>query len=238
MTLSSDFPRRGLHAEVVHHIGLRIVRGDLEPGDLLPNEDQLSRDLYVSRTVLREAIKVLTAKGLVQSKPRTGTWVRPRRYWNMLDPDVLAWRIESGPDQAVLQEIFALRRLIEASAAREAADWATEDEIAELRQAYAEMERAIASADGYIAADVRFHTAISRACHNELLEYMGEMLRGVYEASFTALHTQQPAIMSASLPYHAAVLHAITRRNGGEAERAMLELIDHSAAFRDGEDPQ
>jgi DNA-binding FadR family transcriptional regulator len=231
--VSSGFPRRGLHAEVVHHIGSRILRGELEPGDLLPNEDQLSRELYVSRTVLREAIKVLTAKGLVQSKPRTGTWVRPRRYWNMLDPDVLAWRIEAGPDKVVLGEIFALRKLIESSAARQAALWATEEEIVELGQAFAEMERAVHSADGYVAADVRFHTAVSRACHNELLEYMGEMLRGVYEASFTALHTQQPTAMAASLPYHAAVLRAILTRDGDAAERAMLELIDHSAAFHE-----
>jgi GntR family galactonate operon transcriptional repressor len=226
------FPRRGLHAEVVHHIGVQILRGDLQPGDLLPNEDQLSRELYVSRTVLREAIKVLTAKGLVQSKPRIGTWVRPRRYWNVLDPDVLAWRIEVGPEDLVLREIFTLRKLIESTAARLAADWASEDELAELAQAYREMEKAVQSPDGYIAADVRFHTAISRACHNELLEYMGEMLRGVYEASFALIH-QLPGVLAATLPAHQAVVDAIMRRDGQAAEKAMLDLIDQSAALHD-----
>src|SRR4051794_12078970 len=88
------YPGRGLHGELVHRIGLEIVSGRLPPGDVVPSTDGVD-DSQASRTVFREVIKVLTAKGLVESKQRIGTRVRPRRYWNLLDPDVLAWQVES-----------------------------------------------------------------------------------------------------------------------------------------------
>ena len=92
------YPRRGLHGEVVHSIGLRIVSGDILPGEPLPPEDELVGDLSVSRTVVREAVRVLAEKGLVEARPKTGTRVRPRSDWNIGDPDVLSWRLETSRD--------------------------------------------------------------------------------------------------------------------------------------------
>ncbi|MGH8432151.1 MAG: FadR/GntR family transcriptional regulator, partial [Solimonas sp.] len=91
-----------LHGMVLNQIGQRILRGDLTPGDALPNADDWSAAEGVSRTVLREALKVLAGKGLVESRPKTGTRVRPRSHWNFLDPDVLAWRYATaaGADEA------------------------------------------------------------------------------------------------------------------------------------------
>src|SRR5262249_47442185 len=86
-------PRRGLHGELVHALGMQIVRGELKPGDALPTEVESTSGPGVSRTVVREAIKVLAAKGLVVSRPKTGTQVRDRSFWNLMDPDVLAWRL-------------------------------------------------------------------------------------------------------------------------------------------------
>src|SRR2546423_14262737 len=134
MTKARTYPRRGLHGAVVHDIGVRILSGELQPGDALPLDD-LTGEPTVSRTVLREAIKVLAAKRLVESRPKTGTRVRPRHEWNLLDPDVLAWQIEAGPDPGFLQQALELRRMIEPSAARLAADRATEQEIAALDEA-------------------------------------------------------------------------------------------------------
>ena len=96
MTKVRTYPRRGLHGAVVHEIGVRIIRGDLSPGEPLPTEDELGSQLGVSRTVLREALKVLAAKRLVESRPKTGTRVLDRSDWNLLDPDVLAWHLEAG----------------------------------------------------------------------------------------------------------------------------------------------
>ena len=112
------YPRRGLHGEVVHTIGLQIVSGHLRPGDPLPPEDELTSDLAVSRTVLREAVRVLAAKGLVLARPKTGTRVRERSDWNILDPDVLSWRAEAGYDQKLYEETTEVRLAIEPLAAR------------------------------------------------------------------------------------------------------------------------
>src|SRR3954469_676249 len=108
MTKAQTYPRRGLHGEIVHEIGLRILRGDLRPGDVLPGEEELGGELGVSRTVLREAIKVLAAKRLVESRPKTGTRVLPRGEWNLIDPDVLAWRLEADPDEQFFADVNEL----------------------------------------------------------------------------------------------------------------------------------
>src|SRR4026207_2281428 len=100
MTKGRTYPRRGLHGQLVHDIGTRILRGELRPGDPLPTETGTEAVPGVSRTVLRETIKVLAAKGLVVSRPKTGTQVRDRAFWNLMDPDVLAWRLEADPGDA------------------------------------------------------------------------------------------------------------------------------------------
>src|SRR6266511_2077717 len=141
MTKSRTYPRRGLHGAVVHEIGVRILRGELKPGDALP-DNGLVDEPAVSRTVVREAVKVLAAKRLVESKPKTGTRVRPRRDWNLLDPDVLAWQLEAGLDRRFLEDALELRRLIEPQAARLAAERATEDQVAVLALAHEQMEAA------------------------------------------------------------------------------------------------
>src|SRR5437762_9890658 len=129
MRKARTYPRRGLHGAVVHDIGLRIVRGELEADDPLPTEDELSGELSVSRTVLREATKVLAAKRLVESRPKTGTRVRPRKDWNLLDPDVLAWQVEAGADAEFLAQALEVRRMIEPAAARLAAERATPAQV-------------------------------------------------------------------------------------------------------------
>src|SRR5712691_7528345 len=130
MTKERTYPRRGLHGELVHDIGVRILRGELEPGDALPTEGE-APGATVSRTVVREAIKVLAAKGLVEARPKTGTQVRERRYWNLMDPDVLAWRLEANPSDEFYFDVFELRRLIEPAAAAMAATRASAEEVEE-----------------------------------------------------------------------------------------------------------
>jgi DNA-binding FadR family transcriptional regulator len=230
--MKAGYPRRGLHGEVVHTIGVRILRGDLAPGELLPNEAELGSELHVSRTVLREAIKVLAAKGLVESRPKTGTRVRPRRGWNLLDPDVLAWRIAAGPEDRFRNEIFVVRRLIEPAAARLAAERRSDEQLQELRDLYADMVGAVADNDAprHVAADLRFHAAIYRACDNELLGRIGEILRAAYREIFMLI-THLPGASQEALPLHAAVLAAIVAADGDAAEVATLALIDRSATF-------
>src|ERR671935_2792494 len=184
MTKRRTYPRRGLHGAVVHDIGVRIVRGELEPGATLP-DDGFADESAVSRTVVREAIKVLAAKGLLESRPKTGTRVRERRDWNLLDPDVLAWQIEAGPDAQFLGQALELRRMIEPAAARLAAERATDEEIAALYEAYEGMAAAGDDLDAFMAPDLRFHTVLLEACNNELLEHMSEIFTAVLRTVFS-----------------------------------------------------
>jgi DNA-binding FadR family transcriptional regulator len=227
MMKDRTYPRRGLHGELVHAIGLQIVRGELRPGDSLPLDGDGAAESGVSRTVHREAIKVLAAKGLVVSRPKTGTQVRERRFWNLIDPDVLAWRIAAEPGDEFFLEIFELRRLIEPRAAALAAERATDEEVAELEESFATMSASVADdREAYIAADLRFHAVILDASHNELLAHLGATLRAVFRASFT--RTQRVAVETLGL--HEAVLAAIRESDGDVAEAAMLEVIETSAS--------
>jgi DNA-binding FadR family transcriptional regulator len=225
MMKDRTYPRRGLHGQLVHDIGVRILRGELRPGDSLVMDAEADGET-VSRTVVREAVKVLAAKGLVVARPRTGTHVRDRRYWNLMDPDVLAWRLEANPGDDFFVDVFELRRLIEPAAAGLAAGRAGPAEIEKLETALTDMETAVDDRDAYLAADLRFHTVILEASHNELLAHLGGTLRAVFRASFA----RTLPVARATIGQHAAVAAAIREGDGVGAEAAMLALIERTAA--------
>jgi DNA-binding FadR family transcriptional regulator len=229
VTGPSTYPRRGLHGEVVHTIGLQIVGGDLQPGDLLPPEDDLTSNLAVSRTVLREAVRVLAAKGLVEARPKTGTRVRARTEWNILDPDVLSWRAESSRDRRLYEETTEVRLAIEPLAARLAAIRATEDEIASISDAFAGMKAGVGDREAYLAADLSFHDRILSSCHNELLGHLGGILRTVLRTTFELTTTPQRSRRRA-LPLHEAILVGIAAGDEDAAETAARTLIADTAA--------
>src|SRR6266540_3606860 len=225
MTKARTYPRRGLHGAVVHDIGLRILQGELAPGDSLPPEEELSGELTVSRTVLREAVKVLAAKRLVESRPKTGTRVRPRRDWNLLDPDVLAWQIEAGPDAGFLGQALELRRMIEPAAARLAAERATDEQVAALFEAYEAMAAAGDDLDAFMEPDLRFHRLLLEACRNELLEHMNEIFSAVLRTVF-AYSSSSSRNYARAARRHRAIVKAIEARDPDAAEQAVLRLID------------
>jgi DNA-binding FadR family transcriptional regulator len=224
MTKRRTYPRRGLHGAVVHEIGVRIVDGELKPGDTLPDNGFLD-DAAVSRTVVREAIKVLAAKGLVESRPKVGTRVRQRRDWNLLDPDVLAWQIEAGPDARFLEQALELRRMIEPAAARLAAARASDAQIAALYEAYEEMLAAGDDLDAFMAPDLRFHNLVLEACGNELLEHMSEIFTAVLRTVFAYSSSSSRSYPRAARR-HRAIVKAIDARDPDAAEQAVLRLID------------
>jgi GntR family galactonate operon transcriptional repressor len=229
LTTRLTYPRRGLHGEVVHTIGLQIVSGELEPGDLLLPEDELTSDLAVSRTVLREAVRVLAAKGLVEARPKTGTRVRARATWNILDPDVLSWRVEATNDRKLYEETTEMRLAIEPFAARLAATRAGRDETTAIAEAYGAMEAGVDDQAAYLAADLQFHDRILAACHNELLGHLAGVLRGVLRTTFEYTTTPQSSRRRA-LPLHRAILDGIAARDGDRAETAARTLIADTAA--------
>jgi DNA-binding FadR family transcriptional regulator len=214
---------------MVHAIGRDILSGKIPPGELLPAQ----AGLRASRTVLREAIKVLAAKGLVESRPKTGTRVRPRHTWNLLDPDVLAWQQDGAASPAFLSKLTEVRLIIEPAAAELAARRAGATELQAIEEAYQDMAAALhgGGCEDYAAfdeADMRFHQAIVQACGNDLLQQMG---RVVYSALLISFHatSRLPGRAKASLPEHRAILTAIRGRQARRAGQAMRRLV-HSTA--------
>ena len=224
----TGYPRGGLHGQIVHAIGRQILSGKVRPGELLPTLPGLP----ASRTVLREVIKVLAAKGLVESRPKTGTRVRPRPAWNLLDPDVLAWQQDGVSTAAFLRKVTEVRSIVEPAAAELAARRAGATELRTLDEAFQDMEAALGGpAEDYAAfdqADMRFHRGILQACGNDLLEQMSQFVYSALLVSFQAT-SRLPGRASASLPEHRAILDAIREGDAGLAGQAMRSLVKNTA---------
>jgi DNA-binding FadR family transcriptional regulator len=217
---------KSLHGRIVRELGLTIVAGDLQPGDRLPSEAALHETYEVSRPVLREAVRVLVAKGLVLSRQRSGATVRPRNEWHLLDPDVLYWLIQTRPKREFVSTLMAVRRIFEPAAAALAAKVASESQIESIAQAYAGMEAASTPAD-LLEPDVAFHRRIAEATGNELLAYIGNMLSLALRESIK-LSSQHPDTHALSLPRHKAILTALTNRDPLAARQATLVQLDET----------
>ncbi|MEP7288338.1 MAG: FadR/GntR family transcriptional regulator [Chloroflexota bacterium] len=211
--------------QIVDEIGKSIVRGDRQAGDTFPSEPELGVQLGVSRTVIREAIKILGEKGLVESHVKTGAQIQPRHKWNLLDPDILAWEYDAGPRDAFLYKLSEVRRVIEPSAAKLAAIRATDDEISFIEQAYQQMAANLNDIDAFINADMQFHAGIVKASHNEILEQIVNTIREALVAS-RKVTLQLPNSGYESLPQHYAIWVAIKEHDEVAAQNAMEALIN------------
>jgi DNA-binding FadR family transcriptional regulator len=216
-----------LPRQVVDILGMKIISGEFDVGLTLPNEDDLCADLSVSRTVIREAIKILSDKGLIAVRPKVGTSVRPRSEWRLLDGDVLRWQYEAGPTRDFLYNVVEVRRTIEATASELAAQRASYDDLVLIEAAYARLAASVDDDEAYIAADLAFHESIFRACHNELLEQIAVTMRAALQSS-RKITVQIPGGSRGSLPLHYAVVEAIVRRDPEAAREATHQLIERS----------
>jgi GntR family transcriptional regulator, galactonate operon transcriptional repressor len=220
----TSLQRQNLSGQVVHQIGLSIMRSDFKPGDTLSSEPELSLQFNVSRPVMREALKILGAKGLIESRPRTGTKVRPRTDWNMLDPEIIGWMYEVGPDRAFLDALCEVRLMFEPSAARLAAVRASDEEIKTIEECYRRMEEGVNAPETYIPADLAFHAAICAAAHNEMLQKITEAITASLLVS-RVVTSHLPGANLAAMPLHWSVAEAIHKRDGQAAEEAMRKLV-------------
>ncbi len=210
----AKYQGRGLHGQIVEQIGVRIVGGSYQPGAPL-FADHLEQEFDVSKTVVREALKVLAAKGLVESRQKRGTVVRLRRAWNLLDEDVLRWQGGEAPDFNFLENLAEVRSIVEPAGARLAAKRRTDADIESMTEALAAMRTARDDPDAAVAADVRFHRAVLEATHNELLSRMEVVLSAGLQVRDRFVHHSKPG--SDAIPTHQALLDAIT---SGDAELA------------------
>ena len=216
---------RRLHGAIATKLGIAIVSGDYAPGDTLSGEVAFSEALDVSRTAYREAVQVLTAKGLVESRPKTGTKVLPRERWNLLDPDVLAWSFAGVPDKTFVRSLFELRSIIEPAAAALAAERRDAADLAKIAAALAAMARyTLASEDGRLA-DREFHGAILHATRNDALIVLSAGI-GAAVRYTTQFKQRGRTLPRDPIPDHARVYDAIAAGKPAQASEAMRRLID------------
>jgi DNA-binding FadR family transcriptional regulator len=215
-------PGTSLTYGLVEALGHAIVAGEFDGGGF-PTEARVAAQYGASRTVTREAVKMLTAKGLLSARPRHGTVIEPEAAWNLLDPDVLRWLLERKFSLGLLRQFTEIRLGIEPMAAALAARKANAEAIARIQAGLARMKAAADGADDPLAADVAFHVAILEATDNMFYRQLNELVN-------TALHisirfTNRIAGRTASIPQHQEVLEAIVRRDSGAAEAGMRKLI-------------
>jgi DNA-binding FadR family transcriptional regulator len=208
---------------VAFELGSAILRGDYAPAQVLPREADLMDTFDVSRTVLREALRTLTSKGLVESRPRVGTRVRAREAWNLLDADVLDWYSRVAPPLAFALKLQQMREMIEPFAAGLAANAHNADALAVLTKAHEAMVLA-RNVDEWVRADLRFHLAVLAAGRNELLVPLGTLIERTLEGQLR-VNAKRADIFNAALPEHTAVFEAIARRDAPSATAAMAGLL-------------
>jgi DNA-binding FadR family transcriptional regulator len=218
---------RGLHELVIDEIGTRVLSGEFVPGSPLPAEMALCESLGVSRTALREALRVLASKGLVEPRRKIGTVVRPMTDWNFLDADVLSWRLDGRDPERVIDELYELRLLIEPMAASLAARHATKADLQILRAAYKEMREAGDDGERIAAPDLKFHQAIIAASGNRLFSSLAKVVRAALAVNFELVR-EAPSGHPSSMPAHKKVLDAIAAQSPAAAKLAMQKLIEHS----------
>ncbi len=218
------YPRSGIHGTIVHAVGSDIVNGVLEPGQRLPGDQELMARFQASRTALREAMKVLSSKGLIESRQRAGTRVRPRSDWDLLDVDVLSWHDPENISESFTADLVELRELIEPVAAKLAADRATSDDLTKIEAAYLRMEASVDDYESFYVADVDFHLAVLNASHNQLVQRLAGIIGTVLGLSFSLQKTVRIPLRE-SLESHYQVFEGIRQRNRRAAERAMRVTI-------------
>ncbi|SEJ23918.1 transcriptional regulator, GntR family [Sphingobium sp. AP50] len=218
-----------LHHAVAQRIAIQIVSGTLPVGHVFAAEVDHAETLGISRSVLREAFRILTAKGLVSSKPKAGTKVNERRKWSMLDPDVLAWQIQSAPTEEFLRDLFELRMMVEPQAAEMAALRRNDGQLVDMANALDAMERYTLATEKGRAADQRFHGLLMEAACNEMLYALSSSIMSAI-AWTTATKQRVQESPRDPMPEHRALYREIAAQNPRQAQKAMRTLIELALA--------
>jgi DNA-binding FadR family transcriptional regulator len=206
-------------------LGESIVSGHYPPESVVPPETVLCKEFGVSRTVIREAVKSLVAKGLLSTGPKVGTRVLPEDQWNWFDPDVVSWLSQKRLSADFLCDLQELRRIVEPAAIRLAAERATPQALSSIEIAFSGMKNAVENGGDYVTHDLRFHQGLLQASGNRLLVQMSKVLGALLRTSFE-ISTAKKNGPAQSLSMHRDVLDAVIARDPNRAEAAILQLID------------
>lgn len=218
---------QNLTTSIVQDLGVAIVTGRYSDRNPFPVEGDLCKHYNVSRSVLREAVKMLTAKGLLKARPRQGTWVQAEEHWNLLDPDVLRWMLERKFSLRLLIEFTEIRLAVEPAAAALAARAATEDQRKALTHAIERMFAADNGADDPLDSDIAFHSAVLRASGNQFYAQLCELIETALRFSIRRTNAFK-GVKLASVQEHKDVADAIVAGDSPAAERALRVLIQEA----------
>lgn len=225
-SLSGRTAARNFHSHVINEIGAGVISGRFPIGTTLPNDVTLMDEFGVSRTVLREALKTLEAKGLLEARPKIGTKVAKKNRWNLYDPQVLAWHLEAPPDREFLAGLCEVRRSLEPVGAGHAALRRTADQIRLMQYWIRQMETSLDQPQNFCLADFELHRIVADASHNPFIR----SLSGVIELSHAFAYLQPVTEPGTGdlLPLflaHRSLVHAIERGNEPDAVTAMDDII-------------
>ena len=218
--------KTNLHSEIARSIGERMLAGDFPPGSILPNEAEWCQVYDASRTAVREAIKLLTAKGFIVSRAKIGSRVEPRARWNLLDREVLEWHRAASDHRAFLLKTQEARKLIEPGVAALAAEKRTQHDIDRLVAA-AEGMRAAKPGRALVVADVEFHEALLAAAGNDLLAPFGAIIASALFQLFDFTTARNPKLVNA-LKMHEDIVKAVIAGDAAESRRRMNRLLENT----------
>lgn len=214
---------------IARRIGRSILSGDIQPGEVLSNEVDASEQLKVSRSAYREAMRMLSAKGLVESRPKTGTRVNTRRRWSLLDPDVLSWLFTSEPGEAFVRELYELRMIVEPAAAALAARRRDDAQLERMRTALVTMQHETLTTETGRSADRDFHNAVFEAARNAPLLTLSSGI-GAAVRWTTIFKQRNGRLPRDPMPEHWKVFDAIAAQRPDDARANMEALVSLALA--------
>jgi DNA-binding FadR family transcriptional regulator len=218
---------RSNHDHVARLLGHDILSGAFKPGQILPSEALLMRRFQLSRTILREAMKTLSAKGLVASKTRVGTQVLDSTCWNFFDADLLAWRVELGLDDDFRASLAEIRLAVEPAAAALAARRRSPEDVKTLRACLVGMNEPGHTRESFAEADLEFHLAVAAASGNPLMRSMAAVIEAALIEAFSFTSPVDASEdLDLAVRYHERIVDAIEARDADAAAAAMIHVIN------------
>ena len=216
---------RNFHSYVITEIGEGIVSGKYPIGTVLPNDAEMMAQFDVSRTVLREALKTLESKGLVEARPKVGTKVSSRNRWNHFDPMVLAWFYAAGPDEKMLRQLHDVRFALEPLAARQVALTRTADDLRLINYWIRQMENSTASLLNFAIADYELHVIIADASKNNFMRSLISVVELSHTCAFGQIDKMGGEVPAEFLTAHQELAKALADQNAEAAQKLMTKTI-------------
>jgi len=224
---------RSAQDQVLYELGTAILRGDYPETSLLPSEAELAQHYAVSKTVLREVLKTLAAKGLLISRTKIGSRIRPQVDWNFFDADLLAWRLDLGLDRRFLESLYDIRLAVEPAAAALAASKCSAEDVTELRRLIAEMHRPGHDRTSFATVDLALHLQIASASGNPFMRAIGNIIEAVLITTLTqTTPSENSARLKTTAASHARIVDAIVARDPAAAAQAMIAVIEDGRRSR------